>query len=147
MHTPVLVVLALAVGAPGPKPAAKDPVPPSLVGEWTVESWVLDGQPEPCAGRTLTFVKAGAFVAQENGEHQGAGSYKCDPKTDPAEVDMAEDGMEGPYKGIWKVDGDTLTLCVRGDPKGARPTAFAAPPGSECILVTLKRARPDTKKD
>ena len=139
MSTQFLVGLALAVGAPALKPAPKAPEPPSLVGEWTVESWLMDGEPEPCAGRTLTFVAAGAFVAEQDGEYQGSGTYKCDPTADPGEVDMAEDGMEGPYRGIWKLEGDTLTLCVSGDAKAGRPTAFAAPAGSERILVTLKR--------
>jgi uncharacterized protein (TIGR03067 family) len=139
VSTQLLVGLALVVGAPALKPAAKAPAPPTLVGGWAVESWIMDGQAEPCAGQTLTFVVGGAFVAQRDGEHQGAGTYKYDPKADPAEVDMVEDGVEGATKGIWKLDGDTLTLCVSGDPKRGRPSAFAAPAGSDCILVTLKR--------
>ena len=139
MSTQLLVGLALTIGAPALKPAPKAPEPPSLVGEWAVESWVADGQPEPCAGRTLTFVKDGAFVAQDNGEHMGAGTYTCDPKADPATVDMDEDGVTTPCKGIWKLERDTLTLCVSGDAKAGRPTAFAAPAGSERVLVTLKR--------
>jgi uncharacterized protein (TIGR03067 family) len=139
VSTQLLVTLALAVGAPALKPGPTAPAAPTLVGEWAVASWVADGQPEPCAGRTLTFVAGGAFVAHQDGEHQGAGTYTCDPKKGPAEVDMAEDGLDGPRKGIWKLDGDTLTLCVCGDLKGGRPPAFAAPQGSDCVLLTLKR--------
>ena len=139
MSTQLLVGLALVVGAPALKPTPKVPDPPSLVGEWVVESWIADGEPEPCAGRTVTFSKGGAFVAHENGEHLGAGTFTCDPKSDPAEVDMAEGGSPDPGKGIWKLEGDTLTLCMPADPKEPRPTAFAAPPGSERILVTFKR--------
>ena len=144
MSTQMIVGLAVVIGAPALPPAAKAPAPPSLVGDWAVETWTMDGKPEPSEARTLTFAADGAFVARENGEHQGAGTYTCDPKKEPAEFDMAEIGIESPHKGIWRVEGDTLTLCVRGDPKLGRPTAFGAPPGSECVLVTLKRV---PKKD
>jgi uncharacterized protein (TIGR03067 family) len=101
---------------------------------------VEDGRPGPCRGRTLSFAPDGTFVARHDGEHQGAGTYEAEPSHDPPQVDLAEPGS-APFRGIWRVEGDTLTLCVCPDPQRGRPSAFAAPDESGCVLATLKRVK------
>ena len=46
--------------------------------------------------------------------------------------------------GIYVLDGDTLTVCDNAPnlDKG-RPTAFEATSGSEYVLITFKRAKPE----
>ena len=47
------------------------------------------------------------------------------------------------WKGIYALDGDTLTTCDNGpDPDKSRPAAFEAKSGSGYILITFKRAKP-----
>lgn len=146
MSTHLLVGLTLVVGAPAPRPTPPAPAPPSLVGEWKFEVVISDGQAEPMPGHALVFAADGTFLARQDGQHEGAGTYTCDPKSDPPEVDLLEQGSMGPLKGVWRLEGDTLTLCLSGDPKGRRPSAFAAPAGTDWVLVRLVRVERAAKK-
>jgi uncharacterized protein (TIGR03067 family) len=69
------------------------------------------------------------------------GAYKSDAKKNPAEIDLTPpDAAKGEtILGIYKIDGDTLTLCLTMG--GERPKEFAAPPGSKRMLVTCKRVK------
>jgi uncharacterized protein (TIGR03067 family) len=144
--TNLLVGLALAVplGAPALKPAPKPPAPPTLHGEWAVESFIDDGEPEDCVGMTIEFATNNRLVVRKGGKVDDEGTYSTAPAKDPGELDWVEADGKNRLPGIYRFDGDTLILCVRADPAGTRPTAFDAPPGSDCALIILKRAK---KKD
>ena len=147
MGTNLLVGLALAVpiGAPALKPAAGLPVPPTLLGVWAVESYVEDGQARECVGLTFEFAANNRLVLRKDGmEGDDDMAYSTAPGKDPPEFDWADPDGTNRLPGIYQFDGDTLLICFRGDPTGTRPTMFAAPPGSESVLFTLKRAK---KKD
>jgi uncharacterized protein (TIGR03067 family) len=144
MGPSLLISLALAVGAPGKDPAGKDP--PSIVGEWVGEKAVAGGKekPVPEGGITFTFAADGKLTVKEGPrEKADTGSYKIDPQKSPAELDIIppEDKKEGPIQGIYKLDGDTLTICFGRGTGGGRPTKFESPEGSETILMTLKRMK------
>jgi uncharacterized protein (TIGR03067 family) len=142
VSTQFVLGLALVVGAPALKPSAKAPAPPSLVGEWAFAAVIEGGEPEPSPpGQSLTFLADGTFVAQEDGQCQETGTYTTDPKADLPALDLVEHAAGGTLRGVWKVQGDTLTLCVTRDPKGGRPSAFASPVGSDWVLVALKRVK------
>ena len=76
-------------------------------------------------------------------KERGTGSMKVDPNKSPAHIDFTyEDGpAKGTtLKGIYKIEGDTLTICYGGFGKD-RPTEFASKPGSGTILIVQKRAK------
>ena len=137
--SPLLLGLALTVAAPGPKdPPKKDP--PSLVGEWVVDSAVEKGRPrKPPPGSTWTFTADGKSVLTLGGRDPAEGTYKADAAKSPAELDVSAGPTGKPLKAIFKVEGDTLTVAlIDGD--GDRPTMFESPAGSKVILMVLKRA-------
>ena len=141
-----LLGLALAVGAP----ALKDrETAPSLVGEWEVESIGTNGNPNAAttAGLRYTFTEDGKWLIHRNGKETAPGTsrgYTADPKRKPPGVDLlsntaAANGSR--LVGIYKVEGDTLTICGTRVKGADRPTTFEAGPGSGRTVYVLKRAK------
>jgi uncharacterized protein (TIGR03067 family) len=141
VNTQLLVGLALIVGAPALKPLPPAPAPPTLHGEWVVESFLSDGKPEACAGMTVEFATNNRMVVRKDGKVDEEGTYSTAPAKDPAELDWFEEDGKTRLPGIFRLEGGTLTVCVRADPVGSRPTTFDAPPRSDCVLLVLKRAK------
>ena len=139
--TPLLVGLALAVAAPGPKEAPKKDGP-TLVGDWVVETVVKGGRPAAEENSALTFTADGKAVLKERGKTID-GTYTSDPKKDPAELDLTLEagGMRVTLTGIFKFDKETLTVCMAF--MGDRPKAFESAEGAMTVLLTLKRAKKD----
>ena len=139
--TPILI-LALAVGAP----AAKDPPKkdePTLVGHWTAESAIKGGRPDNNpSDATLEFTADGKVILKEKGKDI-TGTYTIDSKKAPAELDMTLEGggMSINMPGIFKIEKDTLTLCLVF--MGERPKKFESPEASMTLLLTLKRNKPE----
>jgi len=144
MQTTLIIGLAFAVSAPIPKdPPKKDP--PSPIGEWLAESAVDGGKPDPPPpGTTVTLTKDGKFLIKAGKDDLEQMTFTFDAKKDPPEIDIAEPraGMGAKVmKGIYKIDGDTLLICVTRD--GDRPKMFESPAGSANMLITLKRPKKD----
>jgi uncharacterized protein (TIGR03067 family) len=118
--------MALTVGAPGKEPPAKDS--PSIVGEWVTFIFAADGK--------LT-------IKEGKRDKNDTGTYKTDAKKDPAEIDIIppEDKKDPTVQGIYKLDGDTLTLAFGRGKEKSRPTKFESPEGTDTIVITLKRAK------
>ena len=141
MYSTLVFGVLFAVGAPLEKDAKKDA--PSIVGEWKAEKLVIGGQDvsPPEGGVAVTFTADGKVQLVEKGrEKEDPGTYKVDAKKNPAEIELTPP-KEGKHLGIYKIDGDTLTICL-SDPKSTeRPTKFESPDGSKLMLFTLKRAK------
>jgi uncharacterized protein (TIGR03067 family) len=138
--TPILLVVSLTVGAP----LTKDPKPDTvaIVGEWVFESATIGGRPDsPPPGTTWTFTADSKSVLALGKDYPKLESkYTTDPKKTPAWLDVADGPKGTPLIGIYKVDGDTLTLCLGGK-VGDRPTTFEAPAGSTTAIMVLKRVK------
>jgi uncharacterized protein (TIGR03067 family) len=142
---PVLLALAVTLSAPAAKEAPKKD-PPSIVGEWVGEKAEAGGMalPVPPGGMTMEFLADGKVVIREGPKPPETARYTADPKKSPAEIDLtpSEKVKEMTFVGIYKIEGETLTMCLGIG--GKRPDKFETPAGSDCMLMTLKRAK---KKD
>jgi uncharacterized protein (TIGR03067 family) len=142
----VLIGLALTLGAPATKDTPKKDVP-TIVGEWVGEKAITGGKekPVPEGGIDFTFTEDGKLMVREGTRNDAAsnktGSYKIDSKKTPAEIDIIPpaDKKEATIQGIYKIEGDTLTLCISHD--ADRPTKFESPAGAKTMVMVLKRAK------
>jgi uncharacterized protein (TIGR03067 family) len=118
-----------------------------LQGTWTAAKAVRDGEPaEDVVGHRL-FITGNRFrIRSGDGKPLYEGAFRLDPSKKPATFDFEHTGgaLKGKvWKGIYALDGDTLTTCDNGpDPEKGRPSAFEAKAGSGYILITFKRANP-----
>jgi uncharacterized protein (TIGR03067 family) len=111
-----------------------------FLGTWTIHSFEQDGTTKAAdlfKGYTYRFEGTGC-------EHGRAAKKKflpaIDPRKTPGEIDFRID-LGHAELGIYKIEDDTLTLCIDSTGK-IRPTKFEAPKGSTIYIVTLKRQKP-----
>jgi uncharacterized protein (TIGR03067 family) len=132
------LVLCFTLTAPAPKQEA-----PKLLGTWNVEKVIAMGkeQAQP-PGLRLTFKDHGRCLSQEDeNERVTESKYKIDMSQNPPHIEMhpAYEGAKHAALGIFKIEGDTLTICV--SMKGARATKFESTELGLNVLMTYKRAK------
>jgi uncharacterized protein (TIGR03067 family) len=141
--TPLILGLALALGAPGPK-KADDPAPGKLEGEWVVESFEGPKDDTPPGSVTMRFADGKISIKEAKRDRAEDAGYTADPSKKPAAIDIKPD--KGPkevvIQGIYEVKGDTLKLCFGRDGV-ERPTEFKGDAAKGVMMITLKRVKPE----
>jgi uncharacterized protein (TIGR03067 family) len=144
----LLCVLALVLlGADGKKPELKGDLK-KLQGAWQATSLNYNGDDVPTDGKgkvKLTFkgdtasVQAGKRVTDDYAKIQ----VKLDSATKPPCIDIsisagAQKGAT--LEGIYKLEEDKLTLCVKVLGM-ERPTKFESPEGQSIALIVFERVK------
>jgi uncharacterized protein (TIGR03067 family) len=131
---PLLGVLCLSF-APAPEPNDLQ----QLQGEWVPVSSVLEGgtvtiEPDKdilvFKGRRLSFVSRGTASARW--------TVILGPSRKPKTIDLRGDDPTDSVLGIYRLEGDTLTIC-NGNSDGARPADFVGRRG--VWLAVYKRSK------
>lgn len=134
---------AVAVGLLAAQPPEPDPAKTDLArlkGAWTVRSVEAGGM--EMKGAKIDTIRFDGDIADGLG---GKITVRLDPTRTPKEIDLVR-GTDGrKWMGIYKIDGDALTLCMSlvepgkvGDQK--RPTDFD--PKKVQMVISAVRAKP-----
>ena len=140
----VFLTIALRAIVLANEPPAKDELKQHQ-GTWAVTSSIYDGRPAPEAiFRSIQRVVDGNHVYwTRDGKRFAGTTIELDPAASPKAIDVIPDG--GPNRGervlgIYKLDGDGLTICV-AEPRRPRPKDFQAGKGSRQTLRVFVRVR------
>jgi uncharacterized protein (TIGR03067 family) len=145
MTASLIVGLALVVGAPAPKDAAKPA--PKLEGEWVVEKF--EGPKDAPPGTvTLKITDTRISIFEEKKDRAEEADYTVDLTKKPAHIDIRPVlGPQGKRElvvyGLLAIEGDTLRLCFGHGGGQERPTELKADPDKGIALITLKRVKAD----
>lgn len=113
-----------------------------LDGTWDVIHLERAGQKLPMEKwKALNFqvVFADKKMTSKMGGGSSEATYQLDPAKNPKEIDIIEKNTKT-EKGIYKLEGDTLTVCA-SESNGDRPTEFATRSGTSSLMMVLKKAK------
>jgi len=142
----MVVVLTASIGFADDKKDDKKPA--KLDGKYLITAVEIGGEKFPDdlitkgsdAERTIV-IKGDQIIASKGGKDDPA-TIKLDASKTPAHIDVTSkkgDGKDEKMYGIYKLDGDTLTICmVEGKPED-RPKEFKTEKGGMAIMLTLKK--------
>jgi uncharacterized protein (TIGR03067 family) len=147
------VLLVAAIGWSIAAAADNDPTKDDLhrlQGRWMPVYVEVDGAPIDPEGldelkELEVVVKGNKVILKEEGEvHEGWHiNFKLDQKASPRTIDLSvaiEEFKPQTSLGIYKFDGDTLTICIQAPSKDPeRPATFETRPGSRNRLWKFKR--------
>ena len=149
-----VLVASISLGCnTDPTPVKKEDVPAQrakqgkqeldkLQGEWTCVSSEVRGKKRPDtlnAQCKLTIGENQWVVTYRDSPSGARATIEIDPSKDPKTIDLTFRGGDEPSPGIYKLEGDTLTVCY-GTAGGERPKEFKTTQETG-LLVVWKREK------
>jgi uncharacterized protein (TIGR03067 family) len=127
-----------AASAEQPKEAAVKTDREKIQGSWALVSSEAGDRKSSAeevkkSATKLEFAGEKVLVAQGDGSQLA--TFRLDPAKEPKEIDLVLLKTEV-HKGIYKLDGDTLTIC-KSHPPEERPAEFATTKGSKWPMVLV----------
>ena len=123
---------------------ADDKKPHPMIGNWLFKSLQTkdtDAKGDDAERFRLTVTASKIYLHFNDKKNVAEWKVKLDDSVTPHLIDLVqiENGEESTRReGIYKVVGDTFTLCL-GNTDNERPTAFEIKPDTNWILVIMKR--------
>jgi len=136
----LLALLGLTlIPAADPAEAAK-----ALEGTWSVKSFLYEGaeSKDPRDRKGEWVFKGEKQLLRHDGKDDAEGwqPFRLDSTKSPKEIDLQ--GPGGTAKGIYRLEGDTLTVCLPMPfLTKERPTKFESDPKGKFCLITLTRKK------
>lgn len=144
MNTLAILALSLPVGAPNLKD--RPPKEPPIVGEWVRVDHIQAGTPvkldNPSHRQVFREDGGWEYYYGDNKTHSEQMGFVTNARQSPAAIDLYRDRSraEG-WRGIYKIEKDTLTLCLVNTP-GERPKAFESSADRQTTVWVFKRVTP-----
>jgi uncharacterized protein (TIGR03067 family) len=144
----VVLVILLNRGGPEDKrtPSAQDPSAADaekLQGTWSVVSAVREGDPAPAeAIKDWKVIFKKDEMTIDFGVERGTGTFTLEASRTPKVLvqRQTEQGTTKEIRSLYKLEGETLSLCLRPGESTA-PSTFDAKPGSGIVIIVLRRGR------
>lgn len=123
-----------------------------LQGTWAMISLESDGRKKQDVAQGRVLINGKELTLGTEGESGEAFTFKLWPREMPKGIDLFMAEPKTPILGIYKVEGDSLTLCVRGrggrkkdgtpiDPRElTRPSSFSSEGGNLLLVLTRKKS-------
>lgn len=138
----VLFLTATLIRTDDPKPADVKNATEALQGEWKAKSIVKDGFPESDVKSAFLKVEGNKLTIGMQ-KRESTSTFTIDPSKSPKEINVTVDDKKKVIsQGIWKIEGDNLTicLCLTPDPS-QRPKEFRSEKDSRYILFVFEKVR------
>ena len=113
--------------------AADHPGRDALKGDWKQTKLVMNGRSRAADGTTVT-IDDDAVTVRHGDESEPPAPYTLDPAKKAIDLKLENEGRT--MRGIYKVEGKTLTICLHPE---SRPETFEANPGSGNLLMVFER--------
>jgi len=112
----------------------------NLKGEWQIVRSEHLGRPRAQLANNSQMVFTESQVSINAGQGGFTRSYRLDESKSPATIDLTAD--DGTWPGIYRLDGDTLTICLRIT-AGLRPRVFnSSADDQDLMLFICRRSEP-----
>lgn len=134
-----LVVLLLAADLK----READPDIQAMQGNWEMTSWQINGAEliRKKGQKVKATIAGNRYVLDpRKGDRALDARFKIDASRSPKQIDFLDDQGKVEIKGIYKIEGDVLTICWLDE--NNRPTDFVTRDRPGYRLFVLKRVKP-----
>jgi uncharacterized protein (TIGR03067 family) len=139
-----LLLAAVAAAGASPKEDAGKKDLEGMQGDWAAESMERDGMklPDDDARAFFRTVKGNSYTVHRYSKQISAGTFRLDASKTPRTIDFIPSvpAKGKPILGIYRLEGDTLTLCYSA-PGKPRPREFSAKEGTGNTLAVWVREK------